>query len=1301
MFNKSTNSLVFVMGLAFALPNCSQPYSGKDSYKGNKSNEQQKEVASTATPTQEDPQITIVPAGVLPMVSDHGDRIALPGGEYIAVKHIAGVDHIAINAVIGDVSFQRLLASASQFSVNKSETVARLNAPLEKNIAKIQKFAKMVQVTTHPEYGFFSALIPLEKYRALQDTNLHLESTLLINPVVNRPMDKNTVRTMSDALKDGRNTAANFSGLERMGVSEFLELAEADIGQIPSGSNVMVGVADTGITFNHPSFYDGENKSRIAYMRDFTGEGRMYFNPNAKFEIKVEGEQITLTAEVVSPVLGTSVPGIDQMETLADRPLLLSDALKAKLMAANSGAKLGLISEASFANASEKVDINYNGKTDDNLFAILLPSEDSYEIYLSPVGNLDFRTTGPIKDWSTSKDSMAWGSEKIGLDIRTMTIADSKGEDVEVVTASIVGFDAGNHGTHVSGIIGGLKTIANDDDNTLARGAAPDVNLMVNRVCANNGGCRSTEAFIDLADAGAEIINMSLGGLSAFNDGYSVQEVMIDRLTQYKNVLFVISAGNSGPGINTIGSPSTAKYALSIGATGTNKMMEAQYQWAGKGLNSGEFDTERDFVMHFSSRGPNAAGGFKPDITAPGSQLSAIQLNNAAGSRSGNDVYWGTSMAAPAASGAIALLIDAAKIYNAKNPENILPLDALTIRSVVKESARPFEVNRFDPKTGVYTEGQYTWIDQGTGMINLPSAWKLLKAIAASDALESAVNIVEDGVKTPVTLAYQPRVLAVQPNGGVYDGSRGISPSEFDAVGPAFGQGIWIDAKAEESLVKVQIARRLPLGLSSRDDFGELRRQLITTQDKFALEIVYYGSNKEWLKVGVLDTANCAQNSVENRVFRVIGEGATDVTVTDGATSGTGTSAGFGPSTLSVCIDRKMTSTLNPGDHGALIKAFRVSGDQRDLQPSFVVPVYMTQAHKTMAGKAAYQAKGSVGSMVVDRHYVSIPEGVSLVTVELELPEAKVRNNVVTGCMGARLYAKEAANTSSPQELSGKNSIYNCTLTGGSLEGKNKIRYQRNNPKSGIWELHVFGLYRFEQTDYKLTVKFANINLSQTSIEGSIDVLDGKVELEVLNGSMVVEPSSTKSSLVLDGLQSKLTATVGHEQEVNQPNVEGVVFRTYAPEVEKVEVALLGAIVNDLDFYVLECETEDLAECARIAMGATSTSDEKAEFAVKEGKMYVVNVQGYSVVDTLGEFVLTETTVFKDKELGAVSIRSISASKFEISHIFDAENSVILKSEKFLSGVYAATGSLELKSEAGDSVTHLPVLIKNEGLVSH
>ena len=410
------------------------------------------------------------------------------------------------------------------------------------------------------------------------------------------------------------------------------------------------------------------------------------------------------------------------------------------------------------------------------------------------------------------------------------------------------------------GIIAGRTTITNDSDATLARGPAPAAQLMVNRVCANNGGCISTEAVIDLALNGADVINMSLGGLSPFNDGYNVEEIIIDRLTEQHDVLFVISAGNSGPGINTVGSPSTARHALSVGATASRSLIERQYQWPAKGkpgrLADLAPDHDDDFLLFFSSRGPSAAGGFKPNITAPGTELSAVQLNAASGNRSGLDVYWGTSMAAPSASGAIALLIDAARKYNAANPASALPTDALTLRKVLIASAKPFDVSRFDPTTGETTRGQFTWIDQGTGMVNLPRAWAALKAERDS-RLPSAVYAVDDGTRKDIALDYQIRVLRTNPNGIKYDGTIALPPDMLKLTGPRFGRGVWLDAKDTDSLVKVQIARRLPYSATLRDDAGDLKRLLVTTKDEFAIKTVIFGSDKNWVKAGTLNQLDC------------------------------------------------------------------------------------------------------------------------------------------------------------------------------------------------------------------------------------------------------------------------------------------------------------------------------------------------------------------------------------------------------------------------------------------------------------
>ena len=130
-------------------------------------------------------------------------------------------------------------------------------------------------------------------------------------------------------------------------------------------------------------------------------------------------------------------------------------------------------------------------------------------------------------------------------------------------------------------------------------------------------------------------------------------------------MIFMISAGNSGPGRQTIGSPSTARLSISVGAAASKGLIQAQYLWDGSG-SPAAVSPDDAFMLFFSSRGPTGGGGFKPVLSAPGTELSSIQLNSAPGNRQGLDVYWGTSMSAPTATGAYALLLDAVQKFNLK-----------------------------------------------------------------------------------------------------------------------------------------------------------------------------------------------------------------------------------------------------------------------------------------------------------------------------------------------------------------------------------------------------------------------------------------------------------------------------------------------------------------------------------------------------------------------------------------------------------------------------------------------------------
>ena len=59
---------------------------------------------------------------------------------------------------------------------------------------------------------------------------------------------------------------------------------------------------------------------------------------------------------------------------------------------------------------------------------------------------------------------------------------------------------------------------------------------------------------------------MSIGGLPALNDGNNARAEIYNRLIEQFKVQMFFSAGNSGPGMNTVGDPSVATKVVSVGA---------------------------------------------------------------------------------------------------------------------------------------------------------------------------------------------------------------------------------------------------------------------------------------------------------------------------------------------------------------------------------------------------------------------------------------------------------------------------------------------------------------------------------------------------------------------------------------------------------------------------------------------------------------------------------------------------------------------------------------------------------------
>src|SRR4029078_10612385 len=125
---------------------------------------------------------------------------------------------------------------------------------------------------------------------------------------------------------------------------------------------------------------------------------------------------------------------------------------------------------------------------------------------------------------------------------------------------------------------------------------------------------------------------------AAVQNNYSAGSQDVDEfMWNHKDFLIFFAAGNAGPGTGSVGSPSTAKNGVAVGAT----------------LRS----TSANSMASFSSCGPTADGRIKPEVTVPGSSIvSASNDRRITTHNCGTISMSGTSMATPGAAGLTALI---------------------------------------------------------------------------------------------------------------------------------------------------------------------------------------------------------------------------------------------------------------------------------------------------------------------------------------------------------------------------------------------------------------------------------------------------------------------------------------------------------------------------------------------------------------------------------------------------------------------------------------------------------------------
>jgi subtilisin family serine protease len=454
------------------------------------------------------------------------------------------------------------------------------------------------------------------------------------------------------------------------------------------GRGVTIGIVDTGVTLDHPSL-----------LTTSTGERKIieWKTGTDPFD-EDDPTWITMTTQV-NAVGGTfTVNGLTYTAP------------------ANGQYRFGLFNERDTRLGGELgSDVNRDGNPagSSGIFAVLW-NTNSNNVYVDVNQNRSFADEMAMTDYSVRYDVNYFGVDNPATEIaeRMPFVVQTDGKN-KVVNIGIV---SGAHGSHVAGIAAGNSLFAG-----AMSGAAPGAKIKSLRACLFIAGCTShalLEGMIWMAKQGnVDVINMSIGGLPALNDGNNTRAIIYSRIIEQYNVQMFLSAGNSGPGMNTIGDPAVATKAVAVGAYISDDTYLADY---------GAQLYEDDNLHYFSSRGPREDGGFKPQVVASGAAISSIPRWQAQGCLAqvcpvGYALFNGTSMAAPQATGGAALLVSAAQQMGVQH--------------------QPAQLRQAIISSATYMSGRYQAYEQGNGRMNVPDAWSLLTGNIKTVDITSSVKV--------------------------------------------------------------------------------------------------------------------------------------------------------------------------------------------------------------------------------------------------------------------------------------------------------------------------------------------------------------------------------------------------------------------------------------------------------------------------------------------------------------------------------------------------------------------------------
>ncbi len=669
-------------------------------------------------------------------------RVAAAAGLVAALAATGAAPVFAVdNPAPGPVKSSTEDASADKLGATDAEVLAKAKAKGEKNITMMVATTpgKTAQVAeqldsvegsvlgrTYDKLGYVRATVPTataektiraaSKLSSVQGIDLKQEIKLDDpTPAGDRANGSSpkTKATGSYPAPDRKTPAKNpYNPSFETGAVDFVQQhPKAD------GRGITIGILDSGVDVGHP-----------ALQKTTTGERKIVDWVTATDPVSDgDGTWLRMTDSVSGPAF----------------------TYKGRSYKAPKGDyRISLFAEAATKGGDMAGDLNRDGDTTDVWAVLYDPVTGEVRVDLNDDG--DFTNDTAMKPYKEKHQVGYFGEDDPRTDVaeripftvetRKNVVYNAAGAKADFVSIGVI---ESEHGTHVAGI-----TAANGLFGGKMNGAAPGAKIVSSRACTWSGGCTNialTEGMIDLVvNRGVDVVNMSIGGLPPLNDGNNARAELYKRLIDIYGVQLVISAGNDGPGVNTIGDPGLADHVISVGASISKETWAANY---------GSNVTKKYDMMPFSSRGPREDGGFTPTLTAPGAAINTTQTWLPGGPvkeagyslPAGYSMLQGTSMASPQAAGATALLLSAAKQKHIELP----PADLRTALTSTATHIKDVPAHA-----------------QGAGLIDIVGAWKLIEKQGAPAH--------EYSVKAPVDTAIDFALKTPGFGTGLYDREGGL-----------------------------------------------------------------------------------------------------------------------------------------------------------------------------------------------------------------------------------------------------------------------------------------------------------------------------------------------------------------------------------------------------------------------------------------------------------------------------------------------------------------------------------------------